>query len=146
MKKNSASLFVAVALGLLFSAASALAAGHDHEMKIGKKAEKTFSQDTMVGNVTLKAGDYIVQHKVVGEDHFVSFTKVSEGIFGHSGGSREGLPILIKCRIEPLNEKASQTAFYFHPSGGTTSLTRIEVGGENVAHLFDASDDAVGME
>lgn len=146
MKKNPASLFFAVAFALLFSAASALAAGHDHEMKIGKKAEKSFSQDTMVGNVTLKAGDYIVQHKVIGEEHFVSFTKVSTGIFGHGGGSAEGRPITIKCRIEPLNEKASETAFYFHPSGGTTSLTRIEVGGENVAHLFDASDDAAGLE
>lgn len=139
MKKRVGSLFVAVlAWTLLFAAASAQAVGQDHVMKIGKKGETTFSQETIVGNITLKPGDYVFRHKVVGADHFISFTKVSEadsyGVNG--GGIPEGHPGMIKCRIEPLNKKVSETTVYIDTSGGVQRISKIEVAGENVAHLF----------
>ena len=141
MKKNSASLIIALAAStLLFSAASALAVGHDHMMmKIGKKGETTFSQETIVGNITLKPGNYIFQHKVVGTNHFMSFQRVSEGdpFDGFGGGVREGHPIMIKCRIEPLNKKVSETSVDLtDTSGGIRRIISVEVAGENVAHLF----------
>ncbi len=140
MKKNSASLIIALAAStLLFSAASALAVGHDHMMmKIGKKGETTFSQETIVGNITLKPGNYIFQHKVVGAEHFVSFTKVSEGdADGFGGGVPEGHPNMIKCRIKPLNKKVSETSVDLtDTSGGIRRIISVEVAGENIAHLF----------
>ena len=139
MKKNSTSLIVALAAStLLFSAGSALAVGHSHGLKIGKKGETTFSQETIVGNITLKPGNYTFQHKVVGTNHFMSFQRVSEGtIYNHFGeGFREGNPILVKCRIEPLNQKVSDMQIDSVVSGGVQHISSIEIPGENVAHLF----------
>lgn len=42
----------------------------------------------------------------------------------------------IKCKIEPLNQKVQQTAVTISTEGGVRRVTRIEVAGENVAHVF----------
>ncbi len=139
MKKNSTSLIVALAAStLLFSAGSVLAAGRSHGLKIGKKGETTFSQEIIVGNITLKPGDYTFQHKVVGTNHFMSFQRVSEGdsFDGVGGGVPKGHPIMIKCRIEPLNQKVSDMQIDSVVSGGVQRISSIEIPGENVAHLF----------
>ena len=42
----------------------------------------------------------------------------------------------IKCTVEPLSQKVKQTAVYIDNASGTRRVTRIEVAGENVAHVF----------
>jgi len=42
----------------------------------------------------------------------------------------------IKCKMEPLNQKATQTTVSFSEEGGARRVTRIEIAGENVAHVF----------
>jgi len=99
----------------------------DQQLKIGKKGEVTFSQPTKVGEVLLPAGSYRFLHRVAGNDHFVQFTQTNSRSrdFGE-----------VRCRIELLPKKVSQTATYITTEDGVRRITRIEVAGENVAHIF----------
>ena len=149
MKKRYLVLAVAVVLSgvILLGVAYAAAQDHQHmqmaqqptaqqdhqnmqmgqQLKIGKKGQMSFSQPTKVGEVLLPAGSYRFMHRVAGDDHFVQFTQTSPGSrdFGE-----------VKCQIEPLSKKASQTAITTMDEAGVQRITRIEVAGENVAHVF----------
>ena len=138
MRKNSLLLTLAVmTAALLLNTAIALAA---HE-QVGKKGDVTFNEPTQVGDITLPAGHYVFQHRVSGDDHFVHFVGAKEM---HHGGSSMTTTMQmgsttskeIKCRVEPLHQKVKQTAIFSDNSFGARKITRIEVAGENVAHVF----------
>ena len=140
MRKNSLFLtFTAVAAMLLLNIAVAFAA-NEQVVKVGKKGEVTFDQPTQVGDVTLPPGHYVFQHRVSGGDHFVNFVGAKEM---HHAGSAMTTPMQvgstttkeIKCTVEPLNQKVRQTAVTINTEG-VHRVTRIEVAGENVAHVF----------
>jgi hypothetical protein len=76
----------------------------EEELKVGKKQEIAFRVETIVGDVTLAPGRYRIQHRVDGSDHFVRFTSLDKS-------SGEGAPE-IKCRLEPLGEKAPKTTIF----------------------------------
>ena len=59
------SLLVATAT-LWINTSAAIAAEHEHAMKVGKTGEVTFDKETKVGDVTLKPGRYKFQHRVEG--------------------------------------------------------------------------------
>jgi hypothetical protein len=73
----------------------------------------------------LKPGRYVFQHRVQGEDHFVTFTT--------SQGKNLGE---VKCKLEPLSKKVEETTLEFVTEGGVNRLVKAEVAGENVAHVF----------
>jgi hypothetical protein len=138
--RNSGILFAMIAL---FSLSAAFAA--DTTLTVGKKGEVIFDQPTQVGDVTLPPGTYTFQHRVVGNDHFVKF--VGAKMMEHSNlPGRAGMPSEmpmgptttkeIKCSVEPLKQKAKQTAVTIDNSSGQAKVTRIEVAGESVAHVF----------
>ncbi|MBI3697716.1 MAG: hypothetical protein HY238_23150 [Acidobacteria bacterium] len=116
----------AMAWVLLFLNPVAVAAEHEHAMKVGKKGGVHFAAETKVGDLTLKPGRYTMQHRVDGPDHFIHLTELR-------GGKPAGE---VKCRLEPLKAKVSRTTMYAQKEDGTYRLTRVEVAGENVAHLF----------
>ena len=141
MRKVHLLLSISVAAAALwYTGAVAIAAEHEHAMKVGKTGEVTFAKETKVGDMTLKPGRYKFDHRVGGSDHFVHFTEWSKrnpdqgktieftGPIAHPGE--------VKCRIEPLSKKVSQTTLYTIAEGNAERLTRVEVEGENVAHLF----------
>jgi hypothetical protein len=115
----------------------ALAAhGHD-ELKVGKTGDVSFSDETKVGEVTLKPGRYKLQHRVEGEDHFVHFTEWSKPYpYYETTGGPKAHPGEVKCKLEPLAKKVSRTTVWTTAEDGTRRVTRVEVGGENVAHVF----------
>lgn len=129
------SLFVATAT-LWINTSAAIAAEHEHAMKVGKTGEITFAQETQVGDVTLKPGRYKFQHRVEGSDHFVHFTQWTKPYPVGSSGTPKAHPGETKCRIEELSKKVSQTTVYTSSESGVNRITKVEVGGENVAHLF----------
>lgn len=131
--------FSAVAVALLLLASSAVAQ-HEHGqvLKVGKKGEMKFDKETRIGDVVLKPGLYTFQHRVDGEDHFVHFTQVTEPSYYSKigGGAPKAHPGEVKCRLEPLPKKASRTEVHIDAEGGVSRITKIIVGGENVAHVF----------
>ncbi len=73
-----------------------------------------------------------------GADHFVHFTELTKDLPYRpgSGGTPKAHPGEAKCKLEPLGKKATQTKVYSTKEDGTYRVTRVEVAGENVAHLF----------
>lgn len=101
-------------------------------LKVGKKGDVKFSTETLVGDLRLKPGSYQLQHRMDGSDHFVHFTKMSEGR-PQSAVAQAGE---VKCRLEPLNANAKVTAVYTRPEGSDSRVTKVLIQGENVAHVF----------
>lgn len=127
-----------MALTLVVSTGSALAAGAENVIKVGKKGDVVFSEPTQIGDITLKPGHYLFQHRVAGDEHFVKFTELMMSQGRHPSGMTTGAKDIgeIKCTVEPMKSKVTQTAIYSDTSGGVKKITRIEVAGENVAHVF----------
>lgn len=42
----------------------------------------------------------------------------------------------VKCGLEPLGKKVQNTAVYINSECGIPRIPRIEIAGENVAHVF----------
>lgn len=140
----------AAAAAVLFAAAAAFAQGHEHAVtqgqaqgkeqvvKVGKKGEIILAKATQIGDVTLKPGHYLFQHRVAGNEHFVKFTELLMSQGRHGSGLTTDAKDAgeIKCTVEPLQEKATQTALYSDTTGGMNKIVRITIKGENVAHVF----------
>ena len=128
---------VAAASLLFYAGIAASAQDHEHAMKVGKTGEITFDKVTKVGDLTLKPGRYQFQHRVEGADHFVHFTEWTKPIpYPTSSGSPKAHPGEVKCTLETLSKKVSATTIFLTSEGDEMRVTKIEVGGENVAHLF----------
>ncbi len=127
-----------IVAGILLLGVTIASAADEQVIKVGKKGEVMFGQDTQVGDLTLKAGHYQMQHRVDGSDHMVHFTEFK----GMHNPSAPGGPASaanrgeVKCRLEPMSAKAKQTAVTVSTEGGARRITRIEIAGENVAHVF----------
>ena len=141
MRKNPFFLTLAVLTAVLLLNVAFAFAANDQVVKVGKKGDVTFSEPTQVGDVTLPPGHYVFQHRVSGDDHFVKFVGAKE--MQHAGTSMTSTMQMgpttskeIKCTAEPLNQKVKQTAVTINTEGGVRRITRIEVAGENVAHVF----------
>ena len=65
--------------------------------------------------------------------HFTEWTKPYLPV---GTGAPKAHPGETKCKIEPLSKKVSQTTVYTVDEGAFNRLTKVEVGGENVAHVF----------
>jgi hypothetical protein len=128
---------VVAATVVLYASAVAVAEEHEHALKVGKTGEVTLQKETIVGNMTLKPGRYQFQHRVEGEEHFVHFTEWTKQnpLSGHSGEPKAQAGE-VKCQVEPLNKKVSDTTLFFTTEGGTQRLVKVEIEGENVVHVL----------
>jgi hypothetical protein len=106
---------------------------HHARVEVGNKGEVSFNVETEVGGMMLKPGSYQFQHRVENGEHFVRFTELSKSPVGTRPKDVAGE---VKCAIEPADEEFSRTAIYSTVEGGTNRVTRIEVKGENVVHVF----------
>ncbi|HUJ31524.1 MAG TPA: hypothetical protein VLY23_09610 [Candidatus Acidoferrum sp.] len=123
--KMLAAIFAA--LILVIFAGSALAQNQD-EMKASKKAEIVLTKAAQVGGVVLPAGRYTFRHEVSQGQHFATFVGPE--------GTKSTTIKEIKCTNEPLKQAVKQTSVSVENVGGVDKITRIEVKGENVAHIF----------
>jgi hypothetical protein len=127
-----------VVTGILLLSVKVVSAADEQVVKVGKKGEIRFSQDTQVGDLTLKAGHYQMQHRVDGTDHMIHFTELKGGHnpYYPSGPTGMAHPGEVKCRLEPMSAKAKETAVTVSTESGVRRITRVEIEGENVAHVF----------
>ena len=124
-------------LSMALFAATASAAEHEHALKVGKTGETTFSETTRVGALTFAPGKYKFQHRATDGQHFIHFTQMTSG-HAYSGASstEKAHPGEVQCEITPLDKKVSQTRLLFRSEGEGMRLVRVEVAGENVAHIL----------
>ena len=112
----------------------------EQALKVGKKGDVEFTVRTAVGDMMLAPGRYQLQHRVDGSDHFVHFTELTKDVPPHSksgGGAVKAHLGELKCRLEPLDKKASATRIYTRLEGDGARVTKVVVQGENAAHLFE---------
>ncbi len=134
MKQTRYLLLPLIATGAMLVTATAWAKAGD-STRVGKTATVSFDRETQVGNVMFQPGDYAVRHRVIGAEDFMVFQRTEANPYG--GDNEEaGKPQRVACRIEPLNTKVSDTTASFEPDGNIEKLTKIEIAGENVEHLF----------
>ena len=136
------------AVAVLFAATVTRAQGHEHGqmqgpaqgkeqvIKTGKKGTINLSQDAQVGDLTLKAGKYWVQHRLERSDHFIHFTELSKSAPYSRSEYPKSHPGEIKCRLEQLDAKATQTEVHVTKEDGSWRVTKVVIRGENVSHLF----------
>jgi hypothetical protein len=132
----------AAAAVLVYTGMVAAGAEHEHAVKIGRTGEISFEKEARIGALTLQPGRYKFQHRVEGADHFVHFTEWTQRLPGDQSyppaslsGPKAHLGE-VKCRVQFLNKKVADTTLYMSTEGDAMRVTKIEVGGENVAHLF----------
>jgi hypothetical protein len=126
---------------ILLLSVTVASAADEQVIKVGKKGDVVFQQPTQIGDTTLPPGHYVFQHRVSGDQHFVKFVGAKE--MEHSGSTMTAPMQVgprtteeIKCTVEPLAQKVKHTSIYSDTGSGVRKVTRIEVAGENVAHVF----------
>lgn len=140
MKQRLTYLALSAAAAVLFYTGAAVASDL-HALKVGKTGDVTFSTVTKAGPMTFKPGRYKLQHRVNGTDHFIHFTEMTKASPPNpSAPTERAHPGEVKCEIEMADKKFSQTRLLFAKDGDAMRLVRIEVAGENVAHILKPAE------
>ena len=86
--------------------------------------EVVLSQNVLVGSQILPSGAYRVTREMEGAEHIIIFTQ-------------NQTEFRVKCRLEPLTEKARITLYWYDDSvRGQPILQWIEFRGDVVRHVF----------
>lgn len=108
------------------------------EYTIGKSSQIHLNVPVKVGTVTLPPGMYQLQHKMEGDDHYVSFRKVSMAAgyrHGNTQVAKEDVAS-VKCRVE-ATDKVRKTALTFRTNAaGEKELAEVRIAGESFKHEF----------
>jgi hypothetical protein len=126
-------------LALTFSVAASAGQDKKPDFTIGKKGVIHFNVPVKAGNTLLEPGMYQLQHAVEGGDHFVTFKSAAM-----PAGYRHGnTPVAneasarIKCRVEPVDKKVSNTKITLRTStAGEKEVAEVQVAGEAFKHIF----------
>jgi hypothetical protein len=105
---------------------------------VGKQGWITLKADTKFGDTLLKAGVYYVQHEVSAGSHGVAFQRVGDPVLAlqYSDEGTVGPPVTAQCRLESLPARVKRTTITTVPDGIMHRIAKIEIKGENVAHIF----------
>jgi hypothetical protein len=94
------------------------------EPRFSGSREVVFSQNVLVGSQILPARTYKVTHEMERAEHIIIFTQ-------------NQTEFRVKCRLEPLTEKARITLYWYDDSvRGHPILQWIEFRGDVVRHVF----------
>lgn len=139
MKKDRIQLpvFTAITCVWLIVASPVTADESENPARSGEKGAVTLTSETRVGHLTLQPGRYWIQHRSEGFKHFIHFTEITRRRQYFPGvPTVKGYPGEAECQVQPLPEIVSRTTIYTEKKDGGQRLTRIEIAGEKVAHLF----------
>ena len=148
------SRFVVTAGALLLIGSALIAAQHEHRatktVTVGQKGDVTLTKETRIAGITLKPGRYYIEHRVEGTvqprrvaGHYLHFIQVTPEQHQKRQAARDAIgeytvahPGEIECTLETLKKKASKTTLTTTTENGIDIITRVEIAGENVAHIF----------
>ena len=121
------SVSAAATLLLLFPASN-IAGDSQDDIDVAKQGKITLRVDHKVGDQTLKAGDYKVNHRASGSGHFIHFTPVG----------RRGAETIepVQCKLEPSGKKVTQTRVDAVTEAGMRRIVSLKVRGNNAAFVF----------
>lgn len=99
------------------------------ETKFGRQQERRpLNSDHKVGDQTLKASRYSVEHRHHGSGRFIRFKPADQS------GDEIATPVV--CGLEPSMKNVTQTRIKSVPEGGITLIQRVKAKGNNAAFLF----------
>ena len=119
-------IFMVLAVTALILALAAPAIAENPMPPAGKRVTITLMSEAKIGALTLKPGEYVMEHQMKGAQHFVKFYPVE-------GRGERGE---VACKMEPLPKKVADTSIFTSEEGGVRHITRIEMRGEYFAHVF----------
>ncbi len=134
MKQKAYLLFPLLLTGALFITTSAMASQKNGD-RVGKTASITLDRETQVGDVVLQPGEYTVQHRAAGDHDIMVFQRTKTTPY-NSIGYAVGKPQQVQCRMEPLAGKVLDTTVSFDAESKVAKLSKIDIAGETVEHLF----------
>lgn len=130
--------FVVLAIG-----ADAASSPQEHSLKVGKRGELVLKQKMKVGNTTLPAGTYFVQHRAADGGHSIRFTRISRvedrqtpRRSANSGHLELSEAAQVLCYTEPAPQPVKATTVYTIVDAGAPRITKVAIKGETVVHVF----------
>ena len=133
---NKKRLAAVLSISILLASAMAVAADDMAPGKVASKAEIWLPVKTRFSGFALPAGQYLLEHRADGSDHLMAFVQLRAGDSLSSPLGHKRMPVMVRCQLEPLAAKASQTAFYSVAEDNANRAVKLEVKGESVAHVF----------
>ena len=125
---------------MAFVALGAIAAEQLQCIRANDQGEIVLDRQATVGDATLAAGVYLVHSEVVDGKHYIHFVEESKKYEVHAAEWFEQAPLTgigeAKCGTEQLTKKASATAIYFAEEPTGVRIKKIEIRGEDHAHIF----------
>ena len=116
-------------LAFLLITVAGFAAGNEQFTQNGKRVEIVLSATTKVGDITLQAGHYRIQHLMEGDHHVMHFLYLD--------GRREKYDAEVKCDYDPYRESWSNTRVSYRSATEARIIDKIQIRGEKVAYLFE---------
>ena len=107
---------------------SVLAVAGSSPMGIADVQKITFTGTVRIGEALLPAGQYEVRHVMEGENHIMVFQQL---------GKKNAPSVRVKCSLQPLAEKASQTQkIYTLNAANEQVMQAIVFQGDTAKHVF----------
>jgi hypothetical protein len=110
-------LSLLVVMGLVVLAGAQQPAGFKNTRTV------VLSQEARVGGQVLPAGQYRLTHEMEGSEHIMVFRRGEQAV-------------RVKCTMEPLANKASQTQYWYGEENGQRTLQAMTFQGDTVRHVL----------
>lgn len=140
MKKTLLMTFAICAALIGFSTTAAVA--QKHETISEKKTGAThFGKAVRVGDKTLEAGMYQVQHVDENGEHIIIFRSVEMGYRGNMGNQTLGTEVArVKCTVEAFTKKIGGTRLLIRKNAaGERAVFEVWIRGEKFKHIVPTS-------
>ena len=139
--KKQLLLIIAIFAGLIgFSALTAVA--QQIETIAAKKSGRIhFGKAVRVGDKTLEAGMYQVQHADENGEHIVIFRSVEMGFNNNMGNQKLGAEVArVKCAVEAVTKKVGSTKVLIRKNAaGEREVFEVWIRGEKFKHILPTS-------
>lgn len=139
MNFRNRSLVSKLAVGFIVLILAVLASAKQSQtLVVGKDDRVTFETAVRIGGQMMPPGDYLVQHVREGDDHAVTFRKISASNEDQIGNAGRTEIVRTVCKLKSLGTTAKYTELHYSVNEGskTKTLQHLLVQGENVKHMF----------
>ena len=135
MKTIRITLMMLLSLGLL--SFTVIAQMSYSKLQVGKKHEIVLKEPVKIGDTTLEPATYVVQHRIIGDGHYVRFQELVKYPGSHMLPTFKPTDAgVFACKLEPAPSKFKATTVVLGHDAQGAHIVRLEIKGENAAHVF----------